>query len=148
MSLTGVLELVKDHPEFQRHLAQVEAADAPATIALRAGTRSAYLAALWKERQMPMLVLTSRPEESRRIHDQLVTYLGEGEPVYLLPEPEVLPFERLAVDARTSNQRLAALAALARSSAASRPVEAGSKPPLPPLPPLVIASIGAALRRT
>ena len=112
MSLTGVLELVKNHPEFRRHLAQVEAADAPATITLRAGSRSAYLAALWKERQLPMLVLTPRPEESRRIHDQMVTYLGEVEPVYLLPEPEVLPFERLAVDARTSNQRLAALAAV------------------------------------
>ena len=147
MSLTGLLELVKNHPEFRRHLAQVEAPDAPATIALRAGTKSAYLAALWKERQAPMLVLTPRPEESRRIHDQLVTYLGEGEPVYLLPEPEVLPFERLAVDARTSNQRLTALAALARSSTEGRPAagwpeEGGSKPPL------VVASIGAALRRT
>jgi transcription-repair coupling factor (superfamily II helicase) len=148
MSLNGVLELVKKHPEFRRHLAQVEATDAPATIALRAGTKSAYLAALWKERQLPMLVLTPRPEESRRIHDQLVTYLGEGEPVYLLPEPEVLPFERLAVDARTSNQRLAALAALARSPRLGRPAEDGAKPSLPPLPPLVIASIGAALRRT
>ena len=81
MSLTGVLELVKNHPAFRRHLAQVEAADAPATITLRAGSRSAYLAALWKERQLPMLVLTPRPEESRRIHDQMVTYLGEVEPV-------------------------------------------------------------------
>ena len=123
MSLTGVLELVKNHPEFRRHLAQVEAADAPATITLRAGSRSAYLAALWKERQLPMLVLTPRPEESRRIHDQMVTYLGEVEPVYLLPEPEVLPFERLAVDARTSNQRLAALAALARCPRMDRPTE-------------------------
>ena len=142
MSLTGVLELVKNHPEFRRHLAQVEATGAPATIALRAGSRSVYLAALWKERQLPMLVLTPRPEESRRIHDQLVTYLGEGEPVYLLPEPEILPFERLAVDARTSNQRLAALAALARSPRLGPPAEGGVKPPL------VVASIGAALRRT
>ena len=38
MSLTGVLELVKIHPEFRRHLAQVEATGAPATIALRAAT--------------------------------------------------------------------------------------------------------------
>lgn len=142
MSLTGVLELVKNHPEFRRHLGQVEATGSPATIALRAGTRSAYLAALWKERQLPMLVLTPRPEESRRIHDQLVTYLGEGEPVYLLPEPEILPFERLAVDARTSNQRLAALAALARSPKAGGPAGDGAKPPL------VVASIGAALRCT
>ena len=142
MSLTGVLELVKSNAEFRRHLAQVERRDAPATVTLRAGTKSAYLAALWEERRVPMLVLTPRPEESRRIHDQLVTYLGEEEPVYLLPEPEVLPFERLAVDARTRNQRLAALAALARSPAAGQPSEGVT------MPPLVVTSIGAALRRT
>ena len=142
MSLIGVLELVKNHPEFRRHLTRVEAPDLPATITLRPGSKPAYLAALWMERRAPMLVLTPRPEESRRIHDQLITYLGEAEPVYLLPEPEVLPFERLAVDARTSNQRLAALAALARSQTKAGADEDSLKPPL------VVTSIGAALRRT
>ena len=87
-----------------------------------------------------MLVITPRPEDARRLHDQLLAYLGDGQPVYLLPEPEVLPFERLAVDAYTGNQRLAALAALAevklRPNVASGPN------------PLVVASVGAALRKT
>ena len=52
-----------------------------------------------------MLVITPRPDDARRLHDHLLTYLGEDCPVLLLPEPEVLPYERLAVDANTGNQR-------------------------------------------
>ena len=74
------------------------------------------------------------------MHDQLLTYLGDDEPVFLLPEPEVLPYERLAVDTYTSNQRLSALAALA-ASAKYDGSQTGHHP-------LVITSVGAALRKT
>ena len=113
----------------------------PGRIAARRGARPVYLAALWRERGRPMLVLTPRPEDSRQLHDQLLTYLGADAPVYLLPEPEVLPFERLAVDARTVNQRLTALSALA--AAASQPNPEPHRPP-----PLVVAAAAAALRFT
>ena len=78
--------------------------------------------------------------DARRLHDQLLTYLGDGQPVHLLPEPEVLPFERLAVDAHTGNQRLAALA----SMGASKGPTGGDGAQYP----LVVTSIGAALRKT
>jgi len=86
------------------------------------------------------LVITPRPDDSRRLHDQLLTYLGEDQPIYHLPEPEVLPFERLAVDANTSNQRLTALAALAAAgNFGGPPVETQ---------PLVVCSVGSALLYT
>ena len=92
-----------------------------------------------------MLVLTPRPEDARRLHDQLLTYLGEDAPALLLPEPEVLPFERLAVDAHTGNERLTAMAALARFDASFDNRDGAGRDVLPPL---VVASIGAALRLT
>ena len=86
------------------------------------------------------MVITPRPDDSRRLHDQLLTYLGEDQPIYHLPEPEVLPFERLAVDANTSNQRLTALAALAAAgNFGGPPVETQ---------PLVVCSVGSALLYT
>ena len=109
-------------------------------ITLRQGGRPGYIAALWLQQKAPLLVITPRPEDARRLHDQLLTYLGEEQGVYLLPEPEVLPFERLAVDAHTSNQRLAALAALA----GARVHAGGMNNPAP----LVVAAIGAALHKT
>ena len=139
MTLKGILATLSLHPEFRRHLAQIDNCVDPPEISIRQGARAAYLAAVWGQRQVPMLVLTPRPEDARRLHDQLLTYLGDNESVHLFPESGVLPFERLAVDARTSNQRLSTLAALA--SAGLDETEDDDKPR-----PLVIASVAAALR--
>ena len=136
MALTGLLSLVGAQPWLRQHLRNIETPSARATLAVDTEYQPLYVGALWQLQRRPVIVLTPRLEEARRLHDQLLTYLGENAPVWLLPEPEVLPFERLAVDARTGNQRLSALAALA--SAAQPNVE----------PPLVIASVAAALRLT
>src|SRR5919106_6177039 len=141
MSLKGILNIVGSHPEFRRHLREIDTTGRPAPIAVRQGARPAYLAALWSAQQVPVLVLTPRPADARRFHDQLLTYLGEDAPVHLLPEAEVLPFERLAVDTRTSNQRLSTLDALASCVVTDRPEKPGQSP-------LVISSVAAALRWT
>ncbi len=142
MPLKGILSPICQHPEYRHNLEEFDHSGQDAAVTLRPGAKPAFLAGLWNQRQVPMLVMTPRPEDSRRLHDQLLTYLGDTEPVYLLPEPEVLPFERLAVDARTSNQRLAALAALARCQDLDPEADQSQKPPL------VVVSIAAALRRT
>jgi transcription-repair coupling factor (superfamily II helicase) len=141
MSLKGLLTTLGERQVFRGHLQEIGDPSPPARITIRQGGRPAYIAALWQRRQTPVLVLTPRPEDSRRLYDQLLTYLGDNGPVYQLPESEVLPFERLAVDARTSNQRLSALAALASARSANVETPAGAAP-------LVIASVAAALRRT
>ena len=113
-------------------------------FAARRGVRPLYVATLWLQAHKPVLVITPRAEDSRILADQLLTYLGESAPIYLLPEPEVLPFERLAVDGRTVNQRLIALAALANWESETL----SSSETEPARKPLVIASVAAALRYT
>ena len=146
MALRGLLDIVERHPEYSRNIASAVTAGHSGKVTVRQGARPTFIASLWRRRQGPLLVLTPRPEDARRLHDQLLTYLGEDQPVQLLPEPEVLPFERLAVDSNTSNQRLAALAILARSR---------NQHHLNPDPaadvgdsPLVVSSIGSALLYT
>ena len=133
MTLKGILELLDRHPE---HRGNVDASGAT----VRQGARSAFLASLWRRQRGPLLVITPRPDDARRLHDQLLTYLGEDQPIHLLPEPEVLPYERLAVDANTGNQRLTALAALAGAG------RFGASEP--DVLPLVICSVGSALLYT
>ena len=143
MSLSGILDLLEGHPEFRRAL---EAADSGGGASVRQGARPAFIASLARRRKGPLLVITPRSDDARRLHDQLVSWLGDDAPVHLLPEPEVLPFERLAVDANTGNQRLAALAALAsprhNSEADSR--FRGNDGEMP----LVVCSISSALLYT
>ena len=147
MSLSGVIGLNGLQSQIQTHVQrlrqQLRADETAPAITLRQGARPVYLASLWRQKRRPVLVIMPRPEDARRLHDQLLTYLGENEPVHLLPEPEVLPFERLAVDARTGNQRLTTLAALAEAKIASANGDDSGN-----YPPLVITSVGAALRRT
>ena len=140
MPLTGLLSVLSEHPLYLRQLEGIADSSAAAQITVRQGARPAFIGALWQHRKAPVLVIAPRPEDARRLHDQLLTYLGDREELHLLPDPEVLPFERLAVDAGTSNQRLAALAALASSAS---PVSGENGPQ-----PLVIASTSAVLRQT
>ena len=130
MSLNGILDLLETHPEFRETLEEVESGSSR-TGTVRQGARATFIASLAKRHAGPTLVIAPRPEDARRLHDHLLSWMGEDAPVYLLPEPEVLPFERLAVDANTGNQRLEALAALASASDGCRP--------------LVVCSIGSAL---
>ena len=145
MALTGLLSLIGAQPWVQRHLRGLGRPGAQSTLAMDTDHQALYAAALWRHQQRPVLLIAPRLEDARRRHDQILAYLGDDAPVRLLPEPEVLPFERLAVDARTGNQRLAALATLAAWQPPGADTAAAS-PSSPP--PLVVASVAAALRLT
>ena len=144
MSLAGVLELLDHHPDYRRTVEQSASGESPSVL-IRQGARATFIASLARRARGPLLVITPRPEDARRLHDQLLSWLGDDAPVHLLPEPEVLPFERLAVDGNTSNQRLAALAALASARYFGRsPDEDDGEC----IPPVVVCSIGSALLYT
>ena len=149
MSLNGILDLLERHPDFRRAIESAENGGTK-TATVRQGARPAFISSLARSRKGPLLVITPRPDDARRLHDQLLGWLGDDAPVYLLPEPEVLPFERLAVDANTGNQRLAALAALAchsweRNGAMAQWRNDGRDMGCGPL---VVCSIGSALLYT
>ena len=137
MSLNGILDLLEVHQGFREALQAIDN-ESERSATVRQGARAAFVACLARRRPGPVLVVTPRPEDARRLHDQLLSWLGDEAPVYLLPEPEVLPFERLAVDANTGNQRLEALSALSAAR------DAGAKCD----PPLVVSSVGSALLYT
>jgi len=92
------------------------------------------LAALHRELGWPMLVVTPRPEGAKQLQDQLLTW---GSDPYIFPEPDPLPYERLASDPATIQQRINTLytLSLAENSSADNA-------------PLVIASSHAVARNT
>ncbi len=144
MSLNGILKLLDRHPEFCSSLEDAVSGRAP-EVTVRQGARATFVASLARRAEAPTLVIAPRPEDARRLHDQLLSWLGEDSPVHLLPEPEVLPFERLAVDGNTSNQRLATLAALASARCADdQDVDKQDHCH----GPVVVCSIGSALLYT
>ena len=70
------------------------------------------LAALAKHSAGPVVIICPHPEDSRRMAELIQAYAGEDAPIYHFAESEVLPYERLTVEAGTVHERLAALGAL------------------------------------
>ena len=91
------------------------------------------IAGLWRDLQRPLLVLCPHPDDARRLFDQLETYCGEDVPLLHFAEAEVLPYERLSVEAGTVHERIRALGALHGT------VDA---------PPLIVASVTGILQKT
>ena len=91
------------------------------------------LATLWRDMGRPMLVVTPRPEDARKLHDQLLVWAGEETGLLHFPETEALPFERLVSDLDTMHARIRTLSALAG---------AGHKTPI------VVASTASLTQKT
>ena len=138
MGLEGLFGLLERRPAYVEMIRRLESGDPAGTLEAPDPAKPYLLASVWRRLNVPALVVVPRPEDARRLHDQLLSYLEDGSQVYLYPEPEVLPFERLMVDAGTNNQRMTALAALCDAGTGST---GGGNP-------LVVASAGAALRKT
>ena len=136
MSLTGLLDLFRDHPVCHRLAQALGQEQAQFLLEAPEAARPLVTATLWRHSPRPILVLAPRPDEARKFHDNLLLYLGEDAPVRLFPEPDVLPFERLVADADANNQRLAALSELHRA------VESDGEYPI------VVASVPALLQKT
>ena len=145
MSLTGLFELVHSHTAYKELQESLSSGRMVHRVQAPEAARPFLLAALWDRLGVPVLVILPRPEDARRFHESLLSYLGEEAPVHLFPEPDVLPFERLVADAATNNQRMLALAALLdaqedRQDSPGRGIRSQA--------PLVVASTAAAIRRT
>ena len=91
------------------------------------------LATLWRDLGRPMLVVTPRPEDARKLHDQLFVWGGEDGGILHFPETEALPFERLTSDLDTTYGRIRALSELAGGAGQA---------------PLVVASAAAIAQKT
>ncbi len=133
MSLEALGGLLQTAPQYKR-LASVLRKRAPYTTAQVLGDAVPFaLATLWRELGVPVLVIAPRPEEARRIHEQMVAWSGREESVLHFPETETLPFERIVSDIDTIHQRLYTLSRLAGDDRAA---------------PVVVASAAAAAQKT
>ncbi len=131
--LGGLAKLLTALPQFQRLVERLRA-DQGDSASIVHPAKGLLLGALWHALDVPLLVVAARPEDARRLYEQLVAYWGEETPIYQFPELDALPFERLSVDSATAHQRLQALAVLTG-------VYPGQQPPL-----VVTSATGVALK--
>ncbi len=132
MSLSGLLDVLGQVSVYRRAVEAMESGGAHAAV-VPDPAKPLVIAGLWRDLERPLLVLCPHPDEARRLLDQLEEYCGEDAPLLHFAEAEVLPYERLSVEAGTMQERIRALGAL--QGTAGRP-------------PLIVASVTGVLQKT
>ncbi|MCH8973587.1 MAG: hypothetical protein IH869_00780, partial [Chloroflexi bacterium] len=145
MSLGGLLDVLGSVPGY-RGLVDDVAAGRTARASMLEAAKPCVIAALWRDLGRPVVLVCPHPDDARRMVEQLEGYCGPDAPIYHFAESEVLPYERLSVEAGTVHERLSALGAL--HGLASKPVPDGDEGAAAPQPPLIVASITGLMQKT
>ena len=133
LSLRGLFPLLSPLPAYRRVVDGL-VGGGRADISALEPAKPYLLSALWRELDRPMVLVCPRPDDARRMVEQLLAYCGDGAPIYHFAESEVLPYERLALDPGTVHERLTALGSLRGA--------------LPGGPSLIVASAAGLMQRT
>ena len=135
LNLGQLLHLIGEIPGYQRLVEELERRNGSTTVSVLDAAKPYLIAALYRELQRPVMVVTAQPENGRKLYEQLLTWCGSGG-VRLFPEPDTQPYERLTSDSPTEQERLEVLSALVGEGRS----RAG--------PPMIIASAAAFVQKT
>ena len=132
MSLGVLGALLEGSPEFLRLSSALGRSRFGSRLQVLSEAAPFSLAQVHRVFEAPILVVAPRPEDARRLYEQVLLWAGDESTVLHFPETETLPFERLVPDVDTSQHRIRTLQALTQDGPA----------------PMVIASAAAVAQKT
>ncbi len=138
LDLTQLLHLIDEMPAYGQLVDELEQKKGSARAAVPDAAKPYFIASLYHRLQIPMLVVTAQPENGKKLYEQLLAWCDSSQ-VKLFPEPDVLPYERIASDNSTELERLQVLSALANI--------AGDDSAPTTAPPLIVASAPAFMQK-
>ena len=143
MTLSSLLSLLQDIPAYRALIAGLDAEPPclPAEgvpLGLLTAARPAVVAALHAHTRQPMLVLVARADNAQAFVQQVRIWSPFPQAVFRLPDPDALPYERVAWGRDTIGERIRVLAAMAAWQGDDSHGH----------PPLVVASARALMQKT
>ena len=103
------MDVLAEAPAYRRVAESIAPGESPAATAPEAA-KPMVIASLWRDLQRPLLVVCPHPDDARRLVEQLEAYCDDETPLLHFAEAEVLPYERLSVEAGTVQERMRAWA--------------------------------------
>ena len=134
--LSRLLNLIEQMPVYRQLLEGLKKRGDSNVVVLDAA-KPYLIAALYESLRLPMLVVTAQPEGCKKLHEQLLSWCHSSQ-VKLFPEPDALPYERLASDTATELERVQVLTSLVGCNSGESDADA----------PLVVASAPAIMGKT
>ncbi len=151
MKLSALLALLKDTSSYRALLDTL--GNTPPRLpagpmGLLSAARPTVLAALHAHAQRPILVILARADHAREMTQQIRAWSPHPAAVLRLPDPDALPYERVAWGRDTIRERVSALAALVYWSRYGRKDPSHDGGQEAALPPLVVTSTRALMQKT
>ena len=112
MSLSVLSDVLESTPQFERLRASMGQSKAHVRLQVLPNGVPLTAATLARNVDVPVLLVAPRPDEARRLYEQVCLWSADERSVLHFPESETLPFERLVTDADTEQQRIGVLARL------------------------------------
>ena len=122
MNLAALLPRVQADAGYRAVVEQVRGAtERNVRFSVLDAARPAALAALHGELSRPIILLVNRLARARQLVEEIAAWSASPDDIYLFPELDVLPYERLPLGGEVLHQRLRALLALGLRSPDLRP---------------------------
>ena len=134
LDLAQLLHLIEEMPAYRQLVAKLRQSNGNTKIAVLDAAKPYLIAALYHSLRRPIFVVTAQPEDGKKLYEQLLTWCNSGQ-IRLFPEPDTLPYQRVASDTSTELERLQVLSALANIEPTTDA-------------PLVVASAPAFMQKT
>jgi len=129
MNLHSLLPLIEKMPAYSQLLKQLKEAGDNVSVAALDAARSYLIAAIYSMLELPIIVITAHPDKAKKLYDELSSWSPSPQVMYF-PEPDALPYQRLASDATTEAERMQSLYALVSEEPSSPPLIVTSAPAL------------------
>ncbi|MFH1031230.1 MAG: transcription-repair coupling factor [Chloroflexota bacterium] len=110
LDLTKLLDLIEEMPAFRGLITEIKQENG-AQASVLDSAKPYLIAALYQKLGRPVLLVTAQPENTRKLYEQISTWYPSSQ-IKLFPEPDALPYERMASDTSTELERLQVLSAL------------------------------------
>jgi len=135
MNLCCLLGLLKEAPAYKQLVEQLATAKIERKTEVLDAAKPYFIAALYEELNLPMVVVIAQPEGARKLYEQLELWCPPSASLYRFPELDFLPYEHPRLSESSTLERLQVLAALTLYRSGDRP-------------PLIISSALAAIIKT
>ena len=114
MNLSCLVSLLKEVPAYRQLVGQLLGAKGKHRVTPLSAAKPYLIAALYQDLKLPMIVITARPEEAKKLYEQLQSWCPPSARLVRFPEFEFTPYEYSAsYPTTTMVERLQALASLA-----------------------------------
>ena len=128
MNLTQLLHLIEEMPAYRQLVDEMKQLKGSIGATVLDAAKPYLIAALYQSLRLPVLVVTAQPENGKKLYEQLLIWCNSTQ-VKLFPEPDALPYQRVASDISTELERPQVLSALASiESTADAPLVVASAP--------------------